>query len=163
MHGRNFRRPNQSPQHPSTRAELDEGRRIQKYTSRGTSKRNVGKVGAIAGRVQRVGNRVFTGRMTSGPTVGSKYKCTESCTHAPHIVIHYNATNISRPPSVTNPRKTLTAKFFTVMTWLMTWLSRRVAWPAGHWRAKRPLRTLQCSDRRSLSTLQPRHRYSGRS
>jgi hypothetical protein len=55
---------------------LDERGKIQKCTSRGASKRDVGKIDSIARRVQRVGNRVFTDRMTNRTAVGSKYRHT---------------------------------------------------------------------------------------
>jgi len=74
MHGRNLRRVGQSSQHPSTWAQLDERGQIQKHASGRAPKRDVGKIGAITRRVQRVGNRVFTGRLTSGSTGSREHK-----------------------------------------------------------------------------------------
>jgi len=105
MHGRNLRRVDQSSQYPPTRAELDEGGQVQEFTPRGASKRNVGKIGGISRRVQRVRNRVFTGRIISGTAVGSEYRHTGYCTLVPYTVVHCGMTRISCPPSIGNGSK----------------------------------------------------------
>lgn len=138
---------------------MDERGQVQKYTPRGASKGNVGKVDDIATRVQRVGNRVFTDRMISGAAVGSEYRQTEYYTLAPHAIVHCGATGVSRSSLVTNQRGALTTNSLTVMTWL----SQKVAWFSWNQSAKRRLRMTQCPGRRSSSTLQPRPHCSGRS
>lgn len=86
MHGRNVWRVDKGSQHPSTRVELDERGQVQRCASGRASKGYVEEIGANARRIQRVGNRVFAGRLTSGITNSSEYKHAMFCTHACHAV-----------------------------------------------------------------------------
>ena len=107
MYGRNLRRVDQSSQYSSTRPELDERGQVQKHASGGTSERNVGKIGANAGNVYRVGSRIFTGRITNGITVSSECKHKSLYPCSPHnTVVRCNRTSVSRPHFVTYTKDT---------------------------------------------------------